>query len=160
MVKLSRPSLMDVHFITSGSSDIHRQLSCLPHWVQQLTIKQVFSHSVVNWWNTLLINSAYELLMYYIDRQFSLWVHETTPAFQTWRSQSSFSVNLPWTVCGFVCNVNMYKKYWCKSPCKGKSYETICANIVSRYQTLVSSLPRGTVFLHRRSKTEFITGQP
>ena len=49
-----------------------------------------------------------------------------------------------------------YKKY----SCKGKSYETICENIVSRYQTLVSSLPRGTVFLHRRPKTEFITGQP
>ena len=36
-----------------------------------------------------------------------------------------------------------YKKYSCKGPCKGKSYETICENIVSRYQTLLSSLPRG-----------------
>ena len=53
-----------------------------------------------------------------------------------------------------------YKMYSCKGPCKGKSYETICENIVSQYQTLVSSLPRGTVFLHRRPKTEFITGQP
>ena len=34
-------------------------------------------------------------------------------------------------------------------PCKGKSYETICENIVSRYQTLVSSLPREAVFLHQ-----------
>ena len=35
-------------------------------------------------------------------------VHETAPAFQTWRSQSSFSVNLPWTACGFVwCNVSI-----------------------------------------------------
>ena len=31
-------------------------------------------------------------------------------------------------------------------------------NIVSRYQTLVSSLPREAIFLHRRPKTEFITG--
>ena len=31
---------------------------------------------------------------------------------------------------------------------------------LSRYQTLVSSLLRRTVFLHRRPKTEFITGQP
>ena len=47
-----------------------------------------------------------------------------------------------------------YKKY----SCKGKSYETICENIVSRYQTLVSSLPREAVFLHRRPKTELMTG--
>ena len=53
-----------------------------------------------------------------------------------------------------------YKKYSGKSPCRGKSYETICESIVSWYQTLVSSLPRGTVFLHRRPKTEFISGQP
>ena len=126
------------------------------------------------------------------------------PAFQTWHSQSSFSVNLPWTACGFVCNVSIslsfpaptsstdlnsnnkklysdfydriasnnansllhvrnafwvsggrgaetrYKKYSCKGTCKGNSYETICENIVSRHQTLVSFLPRGTVFLHRR----------
>ena len=52
-----------------------------------------------------------------------------------------------------------YKKYSCKGPCKGKSYETICENIVSRYQTLVSSLPREAVFLQRRPKTEFITGR-
>ena len=53
-----------------------------------------------------------------------------------------------------------YKKYSCKGPCKGKSYETICENIVSRYQTLVSFLPRGTVFLHRRPKTELKLGSP
>ena len=51
-----------------------------------------------------------------------------------------------------------YKKYSCKGPWKGKSYETCCENIVSRYQTLVSSLPRETVFLHRRPKTKFING--
>ena len=45
--------------------------------------------------------------MYYIDRQCFRWVHETAPAFQTWRSQSPFSVNLPWTACGFVCNVGI-----------------------------------------------------
>ena len=39
-----------------------------------------------------------------------------------------------------------YKKYSCKGPCKGKSYETTCQDIVSRYQTLVSSLPRETVY--------------
>ena len=53
-----------------------------------------------------------------------------------------------------------YKKYPCKGSCKRNSYETICENIVSRYQTLVSSLPREAVFLHRRPKTEFITGPP
>ena len=47
-----------------------------------------------------------------------------------------------------------YKKY----PCKRKSYETICENIVSRYQTLVSSLLREAVFRSRRSKTQFMTG--
>ena len=51
-----------------------------------------------------------------------------------------------------------YKKYSCKGSCKGKSYETICDNIVSRYQTLVSSLPQEAVFLHRRPKTAFMTG--
>ena len=51
-----------------------------------------------------------------------------------------------------------YKKYSCKGPWKGKSYETCCENIVSRYQTLVSSLPRQTVFLHRRPKTKFTNG--
>ena len=44
----------------------------------------------------------------------------------------------------------MYKKNPCKGSCKRKSYETICENVVSRYQTLVSSLPRMTVFRHRR----------
>ena len=39
-----------------------------------------------------------------------------------------------------------------------ETYETICENIVSQYQTLVSSLPREAVFVHRRQKTEFITG--
>ena len=48
-----------------------------------------------------------------------------------------------------------YKKY----PCKRKSYETICENIVSRYQTLVSSLPREAVFRHRRPKAHFMTGR-
>ena len=51
-----------------------------------------------------------------------------------------------------------YKKYSFKGPCKGKSYGTTCENIVSRYQTLVSSLPRGTVFLLRRPT--IMTGQP
>ena len=40
-----------------------------------------------------------------------------------------------------------YKKYYpCKGPCKGKSYETTCQDIVSRYQTLVSFLPREPVY--------------
>ena len=47
-----------------------------------------------------------------------------------------------------------YKEYSCKSPCKRKSYETTCENTVSRYETLVSE----AVFLHRRPKTEFMTG--
>ena len=52
-----------------------------------------------------------------------------------------------------------YKKYPCKAPCKRNSYETICENIVSRYQTLVSSLPRETTFWHRRPKAHFMTGR-
>ena len=51
-----------------------------------------------------------------------------------------------------------YKKYPCKAPCKRNSYETICENIVSRYQTLVSSLSRGTTFRHQRPKAHFMTG--
>ena len=39
-----------------------------------------------------------------------------------------------------------------------KRAETICENIVSQYQTLVSSFPRETTFRHRRPKTEFMTG--
>ena len=51
-----------------------------------------------------------------------------------------------------------YKKYPCKAPCKRNSYETICENIVSTYQTLVFSLPRMTTLWHRRPKTHFMTG--
>ena len=52
-----------------------------------------------------------------------------------------------------------YKKYPCKGSCKRKSYETICVNIVSRYQNLVSSLPREAVFRRRRPKAHFMTGR-
>ena len=51
-----------------------------------------------------------------------------------------------------------YKKYPCKGSCKRKPYETICENIVSRYQTLLSSLPREAVFRRRRPKAHFMTG--
>ena len=51
-----------------------------------------------------------------------------------------------------------YKKYPCKGSCKRNSYETICGNIVSRYQTLVPSLPWETTFWHRRPKAHFMTG--
>ena len=51
------------------------------------------------------------------------------------------------TPCGFSGGAQTrYKKYPYKAPCKRNSYETICENIVSRYQTLVSSLPRETTF--------------
>ena len=50
-----------------------------------------------------------------------------------------------------------FKKCPCNGPCKRKSYETICENIVFRYQTLVSSLPRETTFRHRRPKADFKT---
>ena len=52
-----------------------------------------------------------------------------------------------------------YKKYPCKGSCKRKSYETIGENIVSRYQTLMSSLPREAVFRRRRLKAHFMTGR-
>ena len=56
-----------------------------------------------------------------------------------------------------------YKKYPCKYPCKETMFsqmvsETICENIVSRYQILVSSLPRVVVFRRRRPKAHFMTG--
>ena len=53
-----------------------------------------------------------------------------------------------------------YNKYACKGTWKGKSYKATWENIVSRYQTLVSSLSRETVFPHRWPKTEFITRRP
>ena len=60
---------------------------------------------------------------------------------------------------GFLGGVETrYKKYSCKGPCKGKSYETICENIVSWYQTLVPSLPQEAVFRRRRPKAHFMTG--
>ena len=43
---------------------------------------------------------------------FSLWVHEAAQAFPTWRSQSSFGVNLHWTACRFVCNKRQQKMNW------------------------------------------------
>ena len=52
-----------------------------------------------------------------------------------------------------------YKKYPCKGSCKRNWYETICENIVSRYQTLVPSLSRGTTFWHGRRKAHFMTGR-
>ena len=58
------------------------------------------------------------------------------------------------TPSGFLGGGDEVQKY----SCKGKSYETICENIVSLYQTLVSSLPREAVFLHRRPKNVFMTG--
>ena len=52
------------------------------------------------------------------------------------------------TLCGFFRgSADEVQKLLVQGSCKRKSYETICENIVSRYQTLVSSLPRGTVFL-------------
>ena len=60
------------------------------------------------------------------------------------------------TPCGFF-RVSADKVQ--KAPCKRNSYETICENIVSRYQTLVSSLPREAVFRSRRPKAHFMTGR-
>ena len=48
------------------------------------------------------------------------------------------------TPCGFFRG--SADVYPCKTPCKRNSYETICKNIVSRYQTLVSSLPGRPLF--------------
>ena len=63
------------------------------------------------------------------------------------------------TLCGFFRgSADEVKKDPCKGSCKRKSYETICENIVSRYQTLVSSLPREAVFRLRRPKAHFMTG--
>ena len=63
------------------------------------------------------------------------------------------------TLCSFSGGEQTrYKKYPCKGSCKRKSYETICENIVSRNQTLVSSLPREAVFRRRRPKAHFMTG--
>ena len=53
--------------ITSGFN-CHSSATELFASLTMTAYNQVFSHSVVNWWNTLLINCAYELLTYYIDR--------------------------------------------------------------------------------------------
>ena len=62
------------------------------------------------------------------------------------------------TPCGFF-RVSADKVQ--KAPCKRNSYETICENIVSRYQTLVSSLPWETTFFmtgpHRQPSNYSIT---
>jgi len=67
--------------------------------------------------------------------------------------------SLPTTPSGFLGGGGKVQKIFVQESVQGKSYETTCKNIVSRYQTLVSFLPRETVFLHRRPKTEFITGR-
>ena len=58
MAKLSRPSLMDVYFLRSGFI-WHSSGTELFASVSTTAYSQVFNHSVVNWWNTLLINCAY-----------------------------------------------------------------------------------------------------
>ena len=50
------------------------------------------------------------------------------------------------TPSGFLGGGDEVQKVFVQGSVKGKSYETICENIVSRYQTLVSSLPRETTF--------------
>ena len=63
------------------------------------------------------------------------------------------------TLCGFFRgSADEVQKVSVKGSCKRKSYETICENIVSWYQTLVSSLPQEAVFRHRQPKTKFMTG--
>ena len=57
MAKLSRASLMDVNFVTSGFI-WHSSAPELFPSLSTTAYKQVFSHGVVNWWNTLLINCA------------------------------------------------------------------------------------------------------
>ena len=64
-----------------------------------------------------------------------------------------------WSSLTRVLNQFRNKKYPCKGSCKRKSYETICENIVSWYQTLVSSLPQEAVFPRRRPKAHFMTGR-
>ena len=64
------------------------------------------------------------------------------------------------TLCGFSRgSADEVQKYPCKGSCKRKSYETICENTVSRYQNLVSSLPREAVFRRRQPKAHFMTGR-
>ena len=53
MAKLSRPSLMDVPALTSGFI-CHSSATELFASLTITAYNQVFSHSVVNWWNTLL----------------------------------------------------------------------------------------------------------
>ena len=64
------------------------------------------------------------------------------------------------TLCGFFRgSADEVQKVPCKGSRKRKSYETICENMGSWYQTLVSSLPREAVFRRRRPKAHFMTGR-
>ena len=64
------------------------------------------------------------------------------------------------TRCGFFRGrETRYKKYPCKGSCKRTSYETIPEKIVSRYQTLVSSLPRRPLFDTDDRKLNLLLGR-
>ena len=99
---------------------------------------QVFSYTVINWYNTLCSCTTSILK----ERIASNNANSVLDSQRFWVSGGGGEAR--------------YKKY----SCKGKSYETTettCKIIVSRYQTLVSSLPWMYVFLQRRPKTEIIT---
>ena len=84
-----------------------------------------------------------------------------TPMIESLRTTQVASFRFA-TLCGFFRGSADKVQKVSKGSCKRKSYETICENIVSRYQTLVSSLPREAVFRRRRPKVlpkvHFMTG--
>ena len=62
------------------------------------------------------------------------------------------------TPSGFLGGGDEVQTYSCNGSCKGKSCETICENIVSRYQTLVSSLPPGGLFFTQTTEKRIYDG--
>ena len=70
MAKLLLPSLTGVHFLSSGFIWHSSWVECFGTMLT--AYNQVFGHSVVNWYNTLLINCAYFKTAHVLHRKFSL----------------------------------------------------------------------------------------
>ena len=103
MAKLSRPWHMDVR-------NTRTHLTFIGNWVVRFTKYDSLQSSLQPWCPQLLKYFAHKLCLIIAQCTTSIdnsLFHEAAPAFQTWRSLSSFSVNLPWTARGFVCNVSI-----------------------------------------------------
>ena len=93
---------MDVH-----SLNIRIHLTFVGNWVVRFSENDSLQSSLQPQCRQLVKYFAHKLCFLIAHVLHWSIVHEAATAFQTWRSQSSFSVNLPWTACGFVCNVSI-----------------------------------------------------